>query len=95
MTIDEVANYCEFKDCTVSAGDPEAGFVHIDGTGVENRSYTWGRFNMLHEVSSLPSPRKVIEKASVFKIRRGASVRTLTREEFERDLAEFQSKVGS
>ena len=94
MTIDEIASFCEFRDCKVSAGHPEHGFIHLDGTGLEDRSYTYGRFHMLSEVASLPSPRQVLEHADTFKVTRGAQTRTLTREEFESELRDFQRKAG-
>ena len=37
MTVEEIADFCEFKDCRVSAGAPQTGFIHIDGTGLENQ----------------------------------------------------------
>ncbi len=94
VTIQDIADFCEFTDCGVSVGGPEAGFIHIDGTGLRSRSYTWGRFNMLHEVNALPSPRQALEKATVFQIKRGESLRSLTREEFEQELESFRRKVG-
>ncbi len=94
MTIDDIANYCEFRDYKVSVGHPDYGFIQIDGTGLEDRSYTYGRFQMLNEVSSLPSPRQVLEHADTFKVIRGGELRTLDRETFEAELKEFQEKVG-
>lgn len=94
MTIDEIADYCEFLDCKVSAGHADHGFVHIDGTGIQDRSYTYNRMNLLHEVSALPSPRQVLAHADTFKVTRGDQTRKLNREEFERELAEFRKKVG-
>lgn len=94
MTIGEIASYCEFLDCRVSLGDPQVGFIQIDGTGVLNHSYTFGRFNMLHELAGLPDSRDVIQKATLFKVSLGDSERSLSREEFSAELSTFQKKVG-
>lgn len=95
MTIDDIADFCQYKDCTVAAGGPETGFIRIDGTGLENRAYTWNRFSMLHEVNALPSPAKALEKATIFRISKEESTTAFNREEFERMLEEFQAKVGA
>ncbi len=95
MTIDDIANFCQYKDCKVSAGAPETGFVHIDGTGVQSRAYTWNRFSMLHEVNAIPNPTKALANASVFRVTKEDSTTALNREEFERLLEEFQAKVGA
>ncbi len=94
MTVDDIANFCQYKDCKVSAGDPETGFIQIDGTGLESRAYTWGRFSMLHEVNALPNPAKALAGATIFRISKEDSTTALNREEFEKLLEEFQAKVG-
>ncbi|MEE2839557.1 MAG: hypothetical protein VYC91_03420 [Acidobacteriota bacterium] len=37
MTIDVIANFCQFTSCQVSLGNSDAGFVQNAGTGVEHR----------------------------------------------------------
>lgn len=92
MTVDEIANYCEFKDCQVTLGDPAAGFIRIDGNGVRKAS-NYNRFLSHNELAAAPSPRKVLDSATVFKIRRGDADQQLTRPEFEADYQRFLSLV--
>ncbi len=92
MTIDEIANYCEFKDCQITLGDPAAGFVRIDGNGLQKAS-NYRRFLSLNELAAAPSPRKVLESATVFKVRSGGGERSLARKEFEAEYQQFLSLV--
>lgn len=96
VTIDDIANFCEFKDCTVVFGSPDIGFIQVDGIGVTTRFNNYRRFLAHHELGSLAPPRKVLERATRFRIQRegGEELRDLSREEFERELKEFQEKVG-
>lgn len=96
VTIDDIANFCEFKDCSVVFGSPEIGFVQVDGIGVTTRFNNYRRFLLHHELGSLASPRKVLQEATVFRIQRegGEELRDLSREEFEQELREFQERVG-
>ena len=94
MTIDEVASFCEFKDCQVKAGDPEQGYIAINGRGLDRDSYTWGRFSMFGEVKSPPLPEQVLKSATTFRIQRGDTRRDLTRQEFEAELKKFQRLVA-
>ncbi|MDA2937700.1 hypothetical protein MYX75_05485 [Acidobacteria bacterium AH-259-A15] len=93
MTIEDIANFCEFKDCEVSLGDPVVGFIQIDGTGVK-RPNNFQRYLSFHELSALASPKKVLGKASTFKVQRGNEVQAFNRKEFKRELEAFQQKVG-
>lgn len=94
MTIDDIANYCEVMDCTVQCGSPEDGFVSVDGTGLRLNRNNYRRFLMFHELGALPSPRKVLEKATTFKIQEESGERALTRPEFEEELQKFSARVG-
>lgn len=94
VTLDEITNFCEFKECTVSLGDPEAGFIRVDGNGVQTRFNNYRRFLAHHELAALPSPKQVLEKATVFRIEENGQTRTLSREEFQAELQAFQEKVG-
>ena len=92
LTIDEVANFCEWKDCRVTVGDAELGFVHIDGRGV-NQSSNYRRFLSLNELAALPSPKDVVEKATLFKIEHGGEQRSLSRDEFRSEYEKFLSLI--
>ena len=96
MTIDDIANFCEFKDCSVAFGSPDIGFIQVNGIGVTTRFNNYRRFLAHHELGSLAPPRKVLEKATVFRIQRegGEDLRELSREEFEQELNIFREKVG-
>ncbi len=93
MTIDEIADYCEFKGCTVALGDPDVGFIHVDGRGLR-RSNNYGRLLAMHELGAVASPSAVLEAASVFKVRRGEDVQALTRDAFEIDHRKFVDLVN-
>lgn len=94
LTIDQIADFCEFKDCTVTLGDPEAGFIHVDGTG-RRRPYNYGRFLSFRELGAEPLRNsEVVERATVFKIRRGSDERVLNRHEFETEWEDFLRKAG-
>jgi len=95
MELEEIASFCEFRDCEISIGDPDTGFVQIDGNGLKRNTYTYGRFNMLTEVAHLASPKRVLSQASVFRVKRGATENTLTREEFLSELEHFQKLVSA
>jgi hypothetical protein len=94
VTIEDVADYCEFKDCAISLGSEEAGFIDVDGGGYRRR-YNYDRFLSLNELSALPSPRQVMQKAASFTVKRAAVTVVLSREEFERELRRFRAQVGA
>lgn len=94
MTIEDIASFCEFLNCRVSVGHPDYGFIHIDGTGIESHSYTYGRVNMFNEAASQASPRDVLENADTFVVARRNESQTLNRTQFVRELEEFQRKTG-
>lgn len=96
VTIDDIANFCEFKDLSVVFGSPDIGFIRVDGVGVTTRFNNYRRFLLHHELGSLASPGKVLEEATVFHIQRegGEELRELSRDDFEQELSEFQEKVG-
>jgi len=94
MTIEDVADYCEFKDCAVVLGDPSVGFVSVDGGGYQKRN-NFSRFLSFNELSALPSPNKVLEKATTFRIQLPGGENVLTREQFEQELSAFRKKVGA
>ncbi|HSR50442.1 MAG TPA: hypothetical protein VLV83_06410 [Acidobacteriota bacterium] len=86
MTIDDIANYCEFKDCEVSLGSPEAGFIRVDGYGLVRNTNNYRRFHMLHELGSMASPKDVIGAAESFKIKDADGQRSLDRQAFEAEM---------
>lgn len=94
MTIDEILNYCEVRDCRVSAGGPEIGFVHFDGSGQLRGSQTYGRFNMLNEIAHATSPKKAVQEATVFVVEREGNRETFSREDFQKELERFQALVA-
>ncbi len=89
MTLDDIANYCEVKDCRVRLGDPEVGYITIDGTGVVTRENNYRRFLALRELASLPAPQQVLAAATSFVIQ-SEGQRTLSREEFEAELRRLE-----
>lgn len=91
MKIRDLADFCEFKDCDVALGDPEVGFIRVDGTGVKHQ-YNYNRY-LAHNELSLPSPQRVLDKASIFKVQVGDEARVLSREEFQKELQSFLEKV--
>lgn len=93
MTIDEITNFCQFKGCQVSLGSPEAGFVEIDGGGLQRRN-NYNRYLSLNELASRPSPVRVLEEASAFTVKRDGQTRRLDRSEFEQELADFNRQLG-
>ena len=90
MTIDEIADYCQFKGCAVRVGSPDSGFVEVDGNGIR-RSNNYRRFQSLNEMAGAPSPARIVETATVFKIRRGSEEKVLDGEEFRAELERFLS----
>ncbi len=86
MTVDDIANYCGVKHSRVRLGDPEIGFITIDGTGVVTRENNYRRFLAHRELASLPSPKQVLAQATSFSIQGSEGQRTLTRQEFEAEL---------
>jgi hypothetical protein len=93
LTLEDIASFCEFRDCEVSLGDPQTGFIHINGNGVKY-NYNYDRFISLRELSGLPKPLDVLGQASLFRVRRGGQVRDLSRADFEAELRDFRQKVG-
>ena len=93
MTIEDIANFCQFTGCQVSLGSPDAGFIQVAGTGVV-RPANFDRYLSFNEMAALPSPKAVVAEASVFKVHQEGEERTLDREQFQRELKAFQKKVG-
>jgi hypothetical protein len=94
MTIEDVADYCVSKDCVVVLGDPAAGFIAVDGGGYMKR-HNFARYLALNELSALPSPKGVLEKATTFRVEAATGEKVMTREEFEKELDAFRQKVGA
>ena len=94
MKIEDVADYCEFRGCVVVLGDPAAGFIAVDGGGRMRRN-NFARFLSLNELSALPSPKSVLQKATTFRIELPTGEAVMTRDEFERELGAFREKVGA
>ncbi len=94
MSIDDIADFCEFHDCVVTAGSPETGAVTIDGRGYQKRN-NYMRFLSLNELSGLPSPLEVLQRAIYFQIRRDTGTVQVSREEFEQQLSRFRVLTGT
>ncbi len=94
MNINDLADFCEFHDCTVTTGNPEIGAVSIDGRGYQKRD-NYRRFLSFNELSGLPAPRDVLAKATYFRIHRDNQTVELTREDFERQLDRFRQLTGT
>lgn len=95
MTVDDIANYCEVKDCQVTFGDAETGFVRVDGTGVTGPYNNYRRFLAHHELSALPNPDKVLAATTTFVVEANCNRQSLSREDFEVDLKRFQELAGA
>lgn len=93
MVIEEITSFCEFKDCEINLGDPQVGFIQIDGSGIK-RLNNYHRYFSLNELSAFPSPDRVVKQASIFTIQRGQETETLDRAQFERELKDFRLKAG-
>jgi hypothetical protein len=93
LNLEDIASFCEFRDCEISLGGPQIGFIHLNGNGVKY-NYNYDRFLSLSELSALAKPADVLKQAAIFKIRRGGQVRELSRAEFEMELQDFQQKAG-
>ena len=94
MTIDDIADFCEFQDCVVTAGNPEIGAITIDGRGYQKRN-NYMRFLSFNELSGLPSPLEALRKATYFQIRRDNQTTEVSREEFEQQLSRFRQLTGT
>jgi hypothetical protein len=81
------------KDCHVTFGSPETGYMEIDGTGPNRHFNNYRRFLSLNELSSLPNPKKVIASAVHFVVTEGDTKRELTRAEFEDELQKVLSLI--
>ena len=94
MIIDDIADFCEFHDCIVTAGNPEIGAIAIDGRGYQKRN-NYMRFLSFNELSALPSPPEVLRRATYFQIRRDNQTEEVSREEFEQQLSRFRELTGT
>ncbi len=94
MTISDIADYCALKDCTVTLGDPAIGFIQVDSGGNRSRA-NYARFLSLNELSALPSPLKVLNGATSFRVNLARGTMALSRQEFEEELRTLREKVGS
>ena len=92
LMIKDIISFCAVKNCEINLGDPKIGFITINGSGLE-RSNNYHRYFSLNELSSFPSPEKVIKEASIFTIHLGQKAKTLDRIQFEQELKIFQQKV--
>jgi hypothetical protein len=86
MTLEDIADFCEIKNCQVSLGDPELGFIRIDGGGVISRANNYRRFLAFNELASLPSAAKVLESATLFLVDDSLRIQKLSRQEFQDQL---------
>ena len=93
MVIEDIASFCEVRDCEINLGDSQVGFIQIDGNGLK-RLNNYHRYLSLNELSAFPSADKVVKQASIFTIRRGQETETLSRAQFERELEDFRRKAG-
>ena len=93
MVIEDIVNFCEVKDCEINLGDPQVGFIQIDGSGFK-RLNNYHRYLSFNELSAFPFPDRVVKQASIFTIQRGQETETLDRAQFERELEDFRQKAG-
>ncbi len=93
LIIEDIVNFCEVKDCQINLGDPQVGFIQIDGSGLKHLN-NYQRYLSLNELSDFPSPDRVVKQASIFTIQRGQETETLDRAQFERELKDFRLKAG-
>ena len=93
MVIEDIVSFCQVKDCQINLGDPQVGFIQIDGSGLK-RLNNYHRYLSLNELSAFPSPDRVVRLASLFTIQRGQETQTLDRAQFERELEDFRRKAG-
>lgn len=82
VTLEDVAGFCAVMDCSVELGCPESGFIRVDGSGLVLNRYTYGRFMLFNETAGLPSPARVVEQATIFRVIRGETVELLSRQDF-------------
>ncbi len=95
VTIEEIANYCEVKDCRVSLGSSEGGFITVDGTGVTGRFNNYRRFLRFHELDALPEPRGALRAATTFRIQTEPGEKELDRAAFETELKHFRDLIDA
>ena len=93
MVIEDIFDFCEVKDCEINLGDPQVGFIQIDGSGLK-RLNNYHRNLSHNELSAFPYPDRVVKQASIFTIQRGQETETLDRAQFERELEDFRRKAG-
>ena len=93
MTLEDISNFCQLRDCCVRLGHSEAGFILVDAGGVD-RSCNYARFLALNELRGLASPGEVLQRADLFQILGSSGTRQLNREDFKRELLALLQKVG-
>lgn len=94
MDINDIADYCEFHNCTVTAGNREIGAIAITGRGY-HKPNNYMRFLSFNELAALPAPPEVMQKATYFRIHRNDQTEELTRQEFEQRLNRFRQLTGT
>ena len=92
MTISEIANYCQFKNCRVTLGNEKVGYILVDGEG-RKESSNYRRFLEFNELSASPRPEAVLAGATVFKVQRHDGEKTFTRDQFEEECRRFEELV--
>ena len=95
MDLNDIANYCEFTNCTVTLGSADGGSIDVDGGGVTGSFNAYRRFLAHHEMSALSSPAHVLKAADRFTIVREGESTDLSRVDFEMELRRFQDLVGT
>lgn len=93
MKIEEIASYCGTMGCTVSFGDAETGFVHVDGNGVQGKLNNYRRFLAHNELSALTSPKRALQETKIFRITRDEVTKELSRAEFQEILERFREAI--
>ena len=93
MSIEEITNYCRIMGCTVSFGDSEIGFVHIDGNGVREKTHNYRRFLAHNELSELTAPAAALQAATIFRIQYDDQIEELSRDKFQEALDLFNNAI--
>ncbi len=92
MTLEDIANFCEFKAYTIVLGDSNIGFIQVDGAGVNRNINNYERFLQFNKLRALPFPPTVLKQATLLRIKLGSERQDLSRQEFQTELENFKRK---
>ncbi len=95
MTLEDLTDYCEIKDCKVRFGNPEVGYVTVDGSGVVAPYNNYRRFLAFHELDHLADARRALQAAQQFRVFCDDGEHVLDRPAFEQEVRLMQRLVGA